>query len=128
MLDDAAPEIRCTAIGALKLFNDRRGLELVLPLLQDLDVTVRLSACECLWKFGDDRAVAPLLAVLETDADAMVRGMAATAMRSLGSPAVIPALLATMASDHELDMHGHSPSHCAATALDDILGTNETRI
>jgi hypothetical protein len=33
-----------------------------------------------------------------------------------------------MASDRELDLHGHSPSSCAAAALDDILGTNETRI
>jgi hypothetical protein len=36
--------------------------------------------------------------------------------------------MATMASDHEVDVQGHSPSSCAATALDDILGTNETRI
>jgi hypothetical protein len=31
-----------------------------------------------------------------------------------------------MANDHEVDMHGHSPSHCAAMALDDVLGTDET--
>ena len=34
----------------------------------------------------------------------------------------------TMASDHEEDVHGHTPSRCAAMALDDILGTEETRI
>ena len=33
-----------------------------------------------------------------------------------------------MEFDHEVDMHGHSASSCAAMALDDILGTNETRI
>jgi hypothetical protein len=37
-------------------------------------------------------------------------------------------LLEVMASDHERDIHGHSASSCAASALDDILGTNETRI
>jgi hypothetical protein len=45
-----------------------------------------------------------------------------------GQRAAIPALLAAKESDHELDMHGHSASSCAAHALDDILGTNEIRI
>jgi hypothetical protein len=46
----------------------------------------------------------------------------------IGSPEAIPALLATLDSDNECDQLGYSPSFCAAGALDDILGTNETRI
>jgi hypothetical protein len=37
-------------------------------------------------------------------------------------------LLAVLGTDNEYDIHGHSPVSCAATALDDILGTHETRI
>jgi hypothetical protein len=128
MLTDLNVEARCTGCEAVLALDARRGLELVLPLLQDPDVAVRWYTCECLREFGDDRAVAPLLATLQTDEDAQVRGTAAGALGRLGGPAVIPALLAAMATDHELDIHGHSASHCAAMALDDILGTNETRI
>jgi hypothetical protein len=33
-----------------------------------------------------------------------------------------------MDSDHESDIHSHRPSDSAAMALDDLLGTNCTRI
>ena len=35
--------------------------------------------------------------------------------------------LEALDSDHEPDMHGHSASSHAATALDNILGADETR-
>jgi HEAT repeat protein len=128
MLTDPDVEARCTACEALLWVDTQRAVELVLPLLKDPEETVRWYACGCLSDCGDQRAVAPLIAVLQGDEDAQVRGTAAYALGRLGSPAAIPALLAAMTSDHEVDMHGHSPSSCAATALDDILGTNETRI
>jgi HEAT repeat protein len=128
MLTGPDPEGRCTACEAVLWVDARRALELVLPLLADPEVTVRWYACGCLHDFGDDRAIDPLIRVLQGDPDAQVRGTAAYALGGIGSPAAIPALLAAMESDHELDLHGHSASSCAATALDDILGTNETRI
>jgi hypothetical protein len=100
----------------------------VLPLLKDPEEIVQLSACEGLGQFGHERAVAPLIAVLQGDEDAQVRGSAARVLGRISGPAVIPTLLAAMVTDHVTDMHGHSPSWCAAMALDDILGTNETRI
>jgi hypothetical protein len=66
--------------------------------------------------------------VLQGDPDAQVRGTAAYALGGIRSPAAIPALLTALESDHEPDELGHSASSCAATALDDILGTDETRI
>jgi hypothetical protein len=66
--------------------------------------------------------------VLRRDPDPQVRGTAAYALGGIGSPAAIPSLLAALGSDHECDRLGHSPSSCAATALDDILGTHETRL
>jgi hypothetical protein len=78
--------------------------------------------------FGDERAVPALAELLRRDPDPTVRGTAAYALGGIGSPAAIPALLAALGSDNESDELGHSPSSCAATALDDILGTAETRI
>lgn len=120
--------MRCTACEAVLRIDAHRAIELVLPLLDDPDITVRWNACGCLHEFGDQRVINPLVRVLQSDPDAQVRGTAAYALGGIGSPAAIPALLAAMEFDHELDMHGHSASSTPATALDDILGTNETRI
>jgi HEAT repeat protein len=128
MLTNPDPEARCTACAAVLWIDAHQAIELVLPQLADPDVAVRWNACGCLHDFGDERAINPLVRVLQGDPDAQVRGTAAYALGGIGSPAAIPALLAAMESDHELDMHGHSASSGAATALDDILGTNETRI
>ena len=95
-------------------------------MLADPDTTVRWHACGCLHDFGDERAVPCAREVLGRDPDPQVRGTAAYALGGIGSPAAIPSLLAVLGSDNEYDIHGHSPSSCAATALDDILGTHET--
>lgn len=117
---------RCQACEAILRIDAERGLELVLPLLRDPDLGVRWFACECVAGLGGPRAVPTLRTVLQSDEDAQVRGTAARGLGWLGGPEVIPILLDVMASDHEIDMHGHPPSHCAAMALDDILGTDET--
>ncbi len=121
-------ETRCQACEAILLVDSEHGTERVLPLLSDPDDRVRWYACWCLCGRGDERATTPLMAVLKSDQDPNVRGLAAMALGRIGGPAVIPAFLSTMASDHEVNENGHTPSHCAAMALDDILGTEETRI
>jgi HEAT repeats len=128
LLTDDDLEVRCTACEAVLLVDAGSGVPLVLPLLRDPNEVVRLSACEGLWQYGDDRAVAPLVAALQSDDDPQVRGSAAMGLGRLGGPAVIPALLAAMVDDHEEDIQGHTPSWCAAMALDEILGTEETRV
>lgn len=128
MLSDIDPEVRCLACEAIVLVDGLRALESILPLLDDPDVTVRWFACGCLHDFADERAVTPLIRLLQTDSDAQVRGTAAYALGGIGSPAAIPALLTAMESDHEFDELGHSASSAAATALDDILDTSETRL
>jgi len=65
---------------------------------------------------------------MKSDTDAQVRGTAAYALGGIGHAAAIPALIETLEIDHEYDQLGHSPSWCAATALDDILKTNHTRV
>jgi HEAT repeat protein len=121
-------DTRCDAITALVFLDGHRAVEPVVAMLADPDTTVRWHACGCLHDFGDERAVPALCDVLRRDSDPQVRGTAAYALGGIGSPAAIPSLLAALGSDNEYDIHGHSPSSCAATALDDILGTHETRI
>ena len=117
---------RCEACEAILRVDAERGLDLVLPLLRDPDLGVRWFVCDCIAGLGGARAVPALLTVLKSDGDPQVRGTAARGLGWQGGPECIPPLLETMASDHEIDMHGHSPSHCALMALDDILGTDET--
>ena len=128
MLTATDPDARCKACEAVLWVDAGRAIELVLPLLDDRDAAVRWRACGCLHDFGDGRAVAPLVQVLQCDPDAQVRGTAAYALGGIGSLAAIPALLAAMEGDHELDQLGYSASFCAAGSLDDILGTNVTRV
>jgi HEAT repeat protein len=127
-LKAADPEARCDAIIALVFLDAYRAVEPVVSMLDDPDTTVRWHASGCLHDFGDERAVAALCEVLRRDPDPQVRGTAAYALGGIGSPAAIPSLIAALGTDTECDMHGHSASSGAATALDDILGTNETRL
>ena len=121
-------ELRCAACEAAVYIDARRASELLLPLLDDPDITVRWQASGCLHDVGDERAVAPLIRVLQSDPDPQVRNTAAYALGGIGSPAAIPALLAALESDNEQDELGFSARGCAMTALDDILRTRETRI
>lgn len=127
-LNNPDTEVRGQAVTALCLLDADKAVKLVLPLLEDPAVEIRWHTSGCLHDFGDERAVEPLIGVLERDADPAVRNTAAYALGGIGSPAAIPALLKAMDKDHEVDELGHTPSFAAMTALDDILGTEETRL
>jgi HEAT repeat protein len=127
-LSDTDLETRCAAIEAVGLVDAASAVEFLVPLLRDPDVVVRLCACEALSSPHAVAAVEPLIGVLRGDPDPQVRNYAASALGHISSRAAIPALLLAMDRDHEPDMHGHTPAHCAAMALDDLLGTNYTRI
>jgi HEAT repeat protein len=128
MLSDPDPPVRLAACEALFFVDGRRASELALPLLADPESEIRWFVCGCLPYSRDEQAIGPLLRVLKEDSSAQVRGAAACSLGRIGSPATIPALLAALETDHEPDMHGHSASSQAASAIDNILGTNETRI
>lgn len=127
-LSSADPEARCEAITGLLFLDARQAVPLVAGMLTDPELVVRWHASGCLHDFGDERAIPALARVLRSDPDPQVRGTAAYALGGIGSPAAIPDLLAVLGVDNEYDTHGHSASSCAATALDDILGTHESRI
>jgi HEAT repeat protein len=66
-LNNPAPDVRCSACEALLWIDARRGLELVLPLLNVPDKEVRWYFCLCLSGCRDERAVDPLIQLSEKD-------------------------------------------------------------
>jgi HEAT repeat protein len=97
-------------------------------LLDDPEDWVRWHVVGMLARHGNDAAVEPLIEKLRSDSDLGVRGQAAYALGHIGSLGAIPHLLYALDHDQECDPRGHSPSSISAAALDDILGTNQTRI
>jgi hypothetical protein len=125
-LRDPDGEVRCAAADLVLELGG--GLPAVRPLLDAPEDWVRWHVIGLLARYGDDSAVEPLVAKLRSDPDPGVRAQAAYALGHIGSPAAIPPLLDALDHDRECDAQGHSPSSVSATALDNILGTNQTRI
>ena len=125
-LRDPDGQVRCVAADLFLELGG--GLPAVRPLLDDPEDWVRWHAIGLLARYGDDSAVEPLIAKLRSDPDPGVRVQAAYALGHIGSPAAIPDLLNALDHDREPDSLGHSPSSVSATALDNILGTSQTRI
>ncbi len=127
-LSDPDLNVRGAAIEALGLVDADRAVEVLVALLGDPEEVVRMRACEALSATEANAATEALLAVLRDDPDPQVRNHAAHALGLIGCRAAIPGLLRAMDTDHEPDILGHTPSDTAAMALDDLLGTQYTRI
>src|SRR5215831_2352912 len=80
---DEDPGVRSAAAKALGGTQHDRAVELVIPLLWDINLEVRQAAAEALGQLGDFRATGPLTRALK-DPHAPVRASAAAALRSLG--------------------------------------------
>jgi len=117
--------IRCKASRAILGIAAKKGIELLLPLFNDPDKTMRWDICGLMHDFGDERAIEPLIDRMKNDPDPQIRGTAAYALGGIGNLQVIPALLDTLNNDHELDQLGYSPSFCAEGAIDDIHRKNK---
>jgi HEAT repeat protein len=128
MLGAPDPELRCQAALAIFYVAPIDGLDLLLGLFDDVESVVRWHTCGLLHDIGDQRAIEPLIYLMKTDPDRQVRNTAAYALGGIGDARAIPALIETMDNDHEFDELGHSASSCAATALDDIMKSNYTRV
>jgi HEAT repeat protein len=127
-LSDPDGEYRCLVSEAIFHIDPQAGVALLLPLLDDPEWGVRVQICGLMHDIGDKRTVQPLIQIMKTDPDPMVRNTAAYALGGIGDPIPIPALIETLDNDHEYDELGYSASSTAATALDNILRTNHTRI
>jgi HEAT repeat protein len=122
LLSHPDPEVRCTAAEAAAVAGVANVQELILPLLEDAEATVRWYTCGLLQDLGDERAVGPLLRRLTSDPDPQVRGAAADALGSIRSAAAVPALRETAARDYEVDQLGFTPGSAAKAALAAIEG------
>jgi hypothetical protein len=127
-LHDPDGEFRCEAAEIMLRMEGEYGIPHVLPLFNDPLDYVRWNVLGQIAGYGDDSVIEPLIDKLRTDPEPGVRGQAAYALGHIGSPQAIPSLIAALDNDKEEDSQGHSPSSISATALDNILGTNETRI
>jgi hypothetical protein len=105
-----------------------RVLDMVRPLFADPDAVVRQSVADEMASFGDDSVLDSLRDLLRQDPDPSVRGAAAGSLGLIGNPCVIPDLIRAMENDQEVDPLGYTPGSISATALDNLLGTNHTRI
>lgn len=121
------PEMRCLASLGAFVIDQTAAVDLLLPLLKDPDITVRWHTCGLMHDIADTRTTEVLIRVMREDSDPQVRNTAAYALGGVADPRAIPALIETLENDHEVDELGHTASHHAATALDDILKTSETR-
>ncbi len=127
-LNDSDGEFRCLVAEMAFRIDSAASVVLLLPLLDDPEWAVRVEICGLLHDIADERTIPQLISRLEADPHPMVRNTAAYALGGIGSPVAIPALLKALDDDHEYDELGHSASSCAATALDNILNTNHTRL
>jgi len=99
-----------------------------LALLEDSSEHVRGGIAQILGHLKDDRYVDPLVRLARSDKSPFVRGCAASGLGGQDPIAAIPVLLELLNKDHEENgTTGHSPSGCAARALDELMKTEWTQ-
>jgi HEAT repeat protein len=122
LLSDPDPSIREQAAVAAIMTHGDLGQDMIVPLLQDSDATIRWYVCGLLYDFGDARAVPALVARLKLDSEATVRVIAADAIGRIAErvavpESVIPALESVVIHDHVMTTTGFTPSDSARDAL-----------
>lgn len=127
-LDDSDPVTRLIAATLALKWRGSEILAMVRPSFADPDAMVRQSIADEMASFGDDTVLDLLRDRLRCDPDPSVRGAAASSLGVIGNPGFIPDLIHAMENDHEADPLGHTPGSISATALDNLVGTNHTRI
>jgi twitching motility protein PilT len=89
LLAEEDESLRGTAVLVAGTFEDPRVVPAIIPLLEDPDWWVRITAAESLGRLGDVRAVEPLCrSLLDTEA----RWAAAEALGRIGDPAALQPL------------------------------------
>jgi HEAT repeat protein len=118
--------MRYNAAEALLWLDPQRGIDIVLPLLDDpkADSDIRYHICGLLSMFGDERAVEPLVNRLQQDPDDNVRHIAAFALSKVGDTRALPALRKAQQDDDGTDFEGRPISEAVQKAIDNILARN----
>ena len=99
----------------------------ILTLLNDENEFVRGETARTLSQFRCDSCVARLIELATIDCSPFVRGCAASGLGGQNPIKSIPVLIQLLDNDHEACETGHTPSGCAATALDEMMETEWTQ-
>jgi hypothetical protein len=114
--------------GELLIWARREGAAtFILKLLDDSSDYVRGETAKQLAMIRCDQCVPKLMIMAGEDSSAFVRGCAACGLGGQDPLTAIPLLIGILDHDHEECGNGHSPSSCAATALDEMMQTEWTQ-
>jgi HEAT repeats len=114
--------------GELLIWARREGAApFILKLLDDQSEYVRGETAKLLALFRCDQCVPKLISMATKDSSAFVRGCAACGLGGQDPSSAIPVLIDILDHDIEECANGHSPSSCAATALDEMMQTEWTQ-
>lgn len=100
---------------------------LILKLFDDGSEFVRGETARVFSQLRCDSCLEKLLELATEDCSPFVRGCAASGLGGQDPLLAIPVLIKILDNDHEPCGTGHTPSGCAATALDEMLETEWTQ-
>lgn len=121
LLGDPDPEMRGNASTVLVKIDPKTALDLIVPLLNDSDASLRWHICGLLCDIGNEQVFPDLVRVLLADPEGHVRIVAAWALAKIGDSSVIPALQKAQQGDTGTDFEGRRVSDAAAEAISGIL-------
>ncbi len=99
----------------------------ILKLLNDENEFVRGETARTLSQMRCDSCLQRLIELATTDCSPFVRGCAVSGLGGQNPIKSIPVLIEILDNDHEACETGHTPSGCAATALDEMMETEWTQ-
>ena len=124
---DPNPEIRGNASTCLLKLAGPSALQLVLPLLDHPDQSLRWHVCGLLHDFGDKTVVPYLTNVLLEDPEPGVRIVAAWALEKHGNLSALPALQHAAENDKGADWEGRTVADAARQAIERITTPSKPR-
>jgi HEAT repeat protein len=117
LLSHPEPDIRCDAAHALFCVSPDRALDLILPLLEDNDRTVRWYLCGLLSSSESSRTIRRLVGVLLGDSEGNVRYTAALSLGDVGDETALESLRQAAHSDAGTDFDGRRVRDAAKEAI-----------
>jgi HEAT repeats len=123
-LDESEPLFRMrAAIFTIAQYRQQR-VDLILRMLDDPEAYVRAKIAWLMFEIADPRVEGRLVELLLTDPDPEVRGSACQGLAGQNPLSAIPLLIRALDTDHAVDQQlGHAVSWLAASALDEMMGT-----
>ena len=126
-VEDPYERLRQYAGELLVWVRRENAATFILTLLNDQTEFVRGETARMLSQLRCDSCVARLIELATIDCSPFVRGCAASGLGGQNPIKSIPVLIDVLDNDHEACETGHTPSSCAATALDEMMETEWTQ-